>query len=430
MAVSKLDPALDLTGKYFSGFSLIYISLSSKKVIQNSFHNDLLKELKKHFENISVFCWGKDSQKSPESRKIEEIEDNITYISGNFFSWVKEIRKMGDKKKPFLIYINDFFIGGLFGVIVKMKWKIPLFLRCGSPWAYDLKSPAAFAKTFLLEILKPIILRKADKIVCNSQALAQTISRYNPQVIHNGVNLQKFCPRINSAQNVLIAQNLITPKTNSPEPNGRLKVLYVGNLNKEKGLEYLLTAVEQINLQAERPVKEEITEEEECGERRNTATKKAKRIIQLTIVGEGPLKQKYQQEFPGVLFKGKVPHQELPQVINEHDLLVHPSYVESLPNVVLEAMACAKPVIACRVWGTPEIITSEEDGCLVPPKDSAAIKAALLRCLEQRKNSASKLMEIGKKAREKVEQKFDAAKQNRRLIEAVLSCRVVPSTRS
>lgn len=390
MAISKLDSIR----KSVSGFSLIYISLSSKAVIKNSFHNDILEEFKKHFENISVFCWGKESQKNQESWKIEEIEGNITYISGNFFSWLQELKKIEEKKKPSLIYINDFFIGGLFGVILKMRWKMPLFLRCGSPWAYDLRSPKAFAKTAIIKILKFVVLRKADKIVCNSQALAQTISKYNPLVIHNGVDLQKFHPEISRIQNALIQK-----KTRSSELNEPLKVLYVGNLNKEKGLEYLLTAVEQIS-------------------------KKAERIIQLTVVGEGPLKQKYQQEFPKVLFRGKVPHQELPLIINEHDLLVHPSYVESLPNVVLEAMACAKPVIACCVWGTPEIITSEEDGYLVPPKDSEAIKAALLRCLEQRENSASQLMGIGKKAREKIRQKFDAAKQNRLLIEAVLSCRI------
>lgn len=424
MAISKLDSIR----KSVSGFSLIYISLSSKAVIQNSFHNDILEEFKKHFENISVFCWGKESQKNQESWKIEEIDGNITYIGGNFFSWLQGLKKIEEKKKPSLIYINDFFIGGLFGVILKMRWKMPLFLRCGSPWAYDLRSPKAFAKTAIIKILKFVVLRKADKIVCNSQALAQTISKYNPLVIHNGVDLQKFHPEISRIQNALIQK-----KTRSSELNEPLKVLYVGNLNKEKGLEYLLTAVEQINKksqshlflrnqQAGRQVREEITEEEERRERGNFARKKAERIIQLTIVGEGPLKQKYQQEFPKVLFRGKVPHQELPLIINEHDLLVHPSYVESLPNVVLEAMACAKPVIACCVWGTPEIITSEEDGYLVPPKDSEAIKVALLRCLEQRENSASQLMGIGKKAREKIGQKFDAAKQNRMLIEAVLSC--------
>ena len=62
------------------------------------------------------------------------------------------------------------------------------------------------------------------------------------------------------------------------------------------------------------------------------------------------------------------------------DLVTLPSYMEGCPNVVLEALACGRPVVATSVGGIPEIL-SEECGCLVPPRDSGALARALASVL-------------------------------------------------
>jgi D-inositol-3-phosphate glycosyltransferase len=63
------------------------------------------------------------------------------------------------------------------------------------------------------------------------------------------------------------------------------------------------------------------------------------------------------------------------------DALVCPSDVESLPRVILEAMALSVPVIASRVFGIPETIEDGETGYLFGPRDNAALAAALRRFL-------------------------------------------------
>ncbi len=68
------------------------------------------------------------------------------------------------------------------------------------------------------------------------------------------------------------------------------------------------------------------------------------------------------------------------------DLVTLPSYMEGCPNVVLEALACGRPVVASNVGGIPEIM-SDECGKLVPPRDSAALARGLSLVLDQQWNA-------------------------------------------
>ena len=58
------------------------------------------------------------------------------------------------------------------------------------------------------------------------------------------------------------------------------------------------------------------------------------------------------------------------------DLVTLPSYMEGCPNVILEALACGRPVVATNVGGIPEIM-SDACGRLVPPRDAPALAQAL-----------------------------------------------------
>ncbi len=71
-------------------------------------------------------------------------------------------------------------------------------------------------------------------------------------------------------------------------------------------------------------------------------------------------------------------------VIRLCDILVNASLTEGLPTVVLEAMACARPVVATNVGGVPECVVDGVTGILVPPGDVEALAAAILRLVEDR----------------------------------------------
>lgn len=68
---------------------------------------------------------------------------------------------------------------------------------------------------------------------------------------------------------------------------------------------------------------------------------------------------------------------ELPRCYSAADALVLASSREGWPSVLLEAMACGTPVVAARVDGTPEVVTSRAAGVLFEPRTVAALADAI-----------------------------------------------------
>jgi glycosyltransferase involved in cell wall biosynthesis len=89
------------------------------------------------------------------------------------------------------------------------------------------------------------------------------------------------------------------------------------------------------------------------------------------------------------------------------DAFVLPSLYEGLPNAVLEAMACGKPVIATSVDGTPEAVVHGETGWLVPPRDPSALADAILRFCRHR----GLMKKLGRKGRIRAVQAFGINRQ-------------------
>ena len=104
--------------------------------------------------------------------------------------------------------------------------------------------------------------------------------------------------------------------------------------------------------------------------------------------------------------------------LEEIDIFVLPSLHEGIPYALLEAMYCSKPVVCSNVGGIPEIIEHGKDGILVPPKDPAALSAALLRLINDPEYSAY----LGRNARKKIEERFSSRLMGNRTYE--LYCRL------
>jgi glycosyltransferase involved in cell wall biosynthesis len=126
------------------------------------------------------------------------------------------------------------------------------------------------------------------------------------------------------------------------------------------------------------------------------------------IVGDGPLRAHLTTQVGSLGLRGVVTllgqQRDVAGIVAASDVFVMPSLGEGLSNVLLEAMALAKPVVATRVGGTPEVVRDAETGWLVPPGEPEALAAAVLRVLENRERADR----IGRQGRELVASRFEA----------------------
>jgi len=103
----------------------------------------------------------------------------------------------------------------------------------------------------------------------------------------------------------------------------------------------------------------------------------------LLIAGTGPLRQSLADLAQSlglaerVHFLGALPHEDLPSLYSAVDVMILATGREGWPNVVLEAMGCGTPVVATRIGGIPEIITSPDVGEIVDDRSGPGIAAGL-----------------------------------------------------
>jgi glycosyltransferase involved in cell wall biosynthesis len=116
---------------------------------------------------------------------------------------------------------------------------------------------------------------------------------------------------------------------------------------------------------------------------------KEKPYLNILILGDGDLKNDIQMYLlrngleDNVKLMGWICHEHLPKYLNSLKLLVLPSYIEGLPNIMLEAMACGTPVLATKVGAIPDIITDNETGFLLENNSPECIAKNVIRVLDR-----------------------------------------------
>jgi len=110
---------------------------------------------------------------------------------------------------------------------------------------------------------------------------------------------------------------------------------------------------------------------------------------------------------------GAISPDAVPTHIRESDAVLVPSLQEGLPNVVLEAAACGRAVLASNLWGTAEIVVESQTGVLLPAGDADAWRSALIRFSLNR----ACLLTMGRNARQRTELFFDSNKYPMQMVD-------------
>lgn len=200
------------------------------------------------------------------------------------------------------------------------------------------------------------VLRKADFVVTVSgdlrlKAIAMGAAPEKTRAVVNGCDLSVFHARDRIAARRKLGIDALAEI-----------VVYIGRMDVKKGLRELVEAA--------------------------AALRPARAKLHVYLVGEGadrPLIESAIQAKKAAGYIHALPGCSFDDVavwMAAADLVTLPSYMEGCPNVVLEALASGRPVVATSVGGIPEIL-SEECGQLVPPRNSGALAQALASTLDR-----------------------------------------------
>ena len=329
--------------------------------VENYVYN-IAKGLKKQFKYEIAIVTSNYENKTYKEETLEgmkvyrlprQFKISNTPIS---FKWKKQIKKIIEKEKPDVINAHSPvpFISDVTARIAH-KLKIPFVLTYH---AGSMKKGKSLIKNMIINFYESVILKKtlkySDRIVCSSDFVRLNFLRNfsaKTITINPGVDIKKFKPKKNKFKN---------------------RILFIGNFTEEykwKGLDYLIKAI------------------------------KISKDLKLIVVGEGPHQKIKNIEFRGIK-KGK----ELIKEIQNCNILVLPSIseAESFGMVLIEAMACKKPVIGSNIGGIPYVIDNNKNGLLVPPKDPKALAEAIIKLLKNPKLAK----QMGEKGYKKVKENF------------------------
>jgi teichuronic acid biosynthesis glycosyltransferase TuaC len=198
------------------------------------------------------------------------------------------------------------------------------------------------------------VLPLADAVIAVSRPLADEVVslgvlRSRVHLVMNGVDSALFHPRERTAA-----------RTDLGVARDARLVLFVGRLEPQKGIRELLDAFEHVRSRIPGST--------------------------LALVGDGVSRDEVRARVgrwdpAAVRLLGALPPAEVAVWMGACDVMTLPSWAEGTPNVVLEALASGRPVVATRVGGIPDVLQDPRSGILVPPRDAGALETALHEAL-------------------------------------------------
>ncbi|MFW9938218.1 MAG: glycosyltransferase family 4 protein [Candidatus Thorarchaeota archaeon] len=239
--------------------------------------------------------------------------------------------------------------GSLIACLGKLLYRKKLIIRCGYEWLkfYILENKIKkrnffkyWARYFYIYITELISYKLADSIILTSPIDIDFIIKV--------FRLNKKQKKIKLLYNY-IDSDLFKPLNLLKKEKS---VIYIGRLNEQKNLFNLLEAFKDL------------------------------KDFTLDIIGDGELKEKLMLKANklklNVNFLGLFPNNKIPEILNQHEFFILPSYYEGNPKALLEAMSCGLICIGTNVWGIKNLIEHEENGLLCKP-NASSIKQTILK---------------------------------------------------
>ena len=220
-----------------------------------------------------------------------------------------------------------------------------------------------FATVFgaVTELVIDSFLTQMDGVISVSKAGEKLVKNFKGSrvIIPNGIDTVRFNPNVSALTKF---------------QDGKINILFVGRLDRRKGLQFLLPAFEELRKKYEN--------------------------VRLIIVGDGFLKEELlgvvkRYNIEDVIFVGEVENEEIPRYYAAADIFCAPSIRgETFGIILLEAMASGVPVVTTDIEGYREVMPEAYHELLVKPERSDLLFLALVKLIRDRE-LRSKLSKIG-----------------------------------
>ncbi|MFY4775147.1 glycosyltransferase [Metabacillus sp. RGM 3146] len=283
-----------------------------------------------------------------------------------YFLTVGDLKKVLQEYKPDLLHSHYVSSYGVVGAMANFH---PYII---SVWGMDIYDFPKEGK--INTAMVKYALKKADVICSTSYVMKDETAKYTNKPIEVtpfGVDMEKFKPAPNKTDD-------------------KLRFGIVKTMAEKYGIRFLLKGYAELRDMV-RPEQFEATH--------------------LDIVGPGPLLDEYKKlaKELGIdhqtTFHGRVPHEQVPSLINSFDVFFVPSTLdsESFGVAAVEAQACEVPVVVANVGGLPEVVKDGETGFIVPTKNSRVLAEKMKQFIENPEIGK----EMGKKGRKHVLSLYD-----------------------
>lgn len=275
-----------------------------------------------------------------------------------------------------------FLVDRAWPVVVSLQTSLHAWLDNHSNLRSDPKWMEAFGSPMLA--LEHHVMDRADRLRAISHAIV--------------VDLEKvYGISLNAKSDVQPLGLLDAMASGDSSPNERaanLNVLFVGRLEKRKGLDALLEAIPHVIKHSDTVAFEIVGDNTLVNER------------DITYKDEFLAKHRDAGWIERVRFVGKVTDEALEKSYRDADIFVAPSRYESFGLIFVEAMRAGKPSIGCDTGGIPEVVLHEETGLLVPVDSSRSLADAIIRLVDEPELRSR----LGAQARRRYLERFTAAR--------------------
>jgi len=333
-------------------FNKVYV-LVRYKPFSNIADKIPLKSLKKFGRNYILDLEGLPSN-------VEVIKTAVWYFPYGFLNrylgdlHLYSVKRVLRKKKIKFDLIHSHFIwsSGYVGMKLKEEYSVPLVITGHGYDVYKLPFKSKYWEKKIKEILD-----SADGIITGSKTNKRCLEKLGidiskVSVINNGFKPSLFYPK---------DKRILREKMGLSD--SQKICVSIGNLERVKGHDVLIKAIGIL--------------------------KKKGQDISCYIVGTGS-RLNYLKELASrcgvkdnIYFLGVKPHSEICDYINISDIFVLPSRNEGAPVVLLEALACGKPVVASKVGNVKDILGARDCGYIVDSENPNELADAIEKSLNK-----------------------------------------------